>query len=90
MAPLNIGRRPRWLLPIVAGFVGIGLVGLGPAAKALDRNAHDEAIAALADIDSAIAELRTSSDLTANTGAPYKRAAQRAAAAIVGAVRHLD
>ena len=90
MAPLNIGRRPRWLLPMVGGFVVIGLVGLGPTAKTQDRNAHDEAIAALADIDSAIGELSKSSDLTAHTDAPYKQAAQRAAAAIAGAVRHLD
>src|ERR1700733_7137037 len=90
MAPLNIGRRPLWLLPIVGGFVVIGLVGLGPTAKTQDRNAHDEAIAALADIDSAIGELSKSSDLTAHTDVPYKQASQRAAAAIAGAVRHLD
>jgi hypothetical protein len=90
MAPLNIGRRPRWLPPIVAGFVVTGLVGLGSAAKAQDRNAHDEAVAALADIDSAIGKLSKSSDLTANTEGPYKQAAQGAAAAIAGALGHLD
>src|ERR1700686_2609894 len=90
MAPLNIGRRPLSPVPIVGRFVVFGFVGPGPTAKTQDRNAHDEAIAALADIDSAIGELSKSSDLTAHTDAPYKQAAQRAAAAVVGAVRHLD
>jgi hypothetical protein len=90
MAAPNIGRRSHSLSPLAAGFVVIGLVSLGLAARAQDRSANDEAIAALADIESAIGELTASSDLMANTGRPYKQAAQRAAAAVAGALGRLD
>jgi hypothetical protein len=90
MAAPNIGRRSRSLSPLAAGFVVIGLVSLGLAARAQDRSANDEAIAALADIEPAIGELTASSDLMANTGRPYKQAAQRAAAAVAGALGRLD
>jgi hypothetical protein len=87
MAAPNIGRRPRSLSPLATGFVVIGLVSLGLAARAQDR---DEAIAALAGIESAIGELTESADLMANTGEPCKQAAQRAAAAVAGALDRLD
>ena len=90
MAAPNITQRPRRLTSFMASFIVIGLVGLCPAAMAQDSNAHNEAVAALADIDSAIGELRKSSDLTANTEGPYKQSAQRAAAGIAGALGHLD
>jgi hypothetical protein len=89
MAAPNIGRRSRSLSPLAAGFVVICLASLGLAARAQDRNANDEAIAALADIESAIGELTESSDLMANTGRPHKQAAQRAAAAVAGALDRL-
>jgi hypothetical protein len=90
MAAPNIGRRSHSLSPLAARFVVIGLVSLGLAARAQDRSANDEAIAALADIEPAIGELTASSDLMANTGRPYKQAAQRAAAAVAGALGRLD
>jgi hypothetical protein len=90
MAAPNIGQRSHSLSPLAAGFVVIGVVSLGLAARAQDRSANDEAIAALADIDSAIGELTESSDLMANIGRPYKQAAQRAAAAVAGALDRLD
>jgi hypothetical protein len=68
MAAPNIGGRSRSLSPLAAGFVVIGVVGLGLAARAQDRSASDEAIAALADIESAIGESTESSDLLAKTG----------------------
>jgi hypothetical protein len=43
MAAPNIGRRSRSLSRLTAGFVVIGLVGRGPAARAQDCNANDEA-----------------------------------------------
>jgi hypothetical protein len=73
MAAPSIGRRSHSLSPLAAGFVVIGLVSLGLAASAQDRSTNDEAIAALADIDSAIGELTESSDLMANTGRPYNK-----------------
>jgi hypothetical protein len=90
MAAPNIRRRSRSLSPLTAGFVVIGLVSLGLAVRAQDRSANDEAIAELADIESAIGELTESSDLMANTGRPYKQAAQRAATAVAGALDRLD
>jgi hypothetical protein len=93
MAAPNIGRRLRSLSPLAAGFVVIGVVSfgaLGLAARAQERSANNEAMAALADIETAIGELSESSNLTANTGRPYKQAAQRAAAAVAGALGRLD
>src|SRR5947207_12260057 len=90
MAAPNIGRRSRSLMSLAAGFVVIDVVSLGLPGRAQDRSANGEAIAALADIESAIGELSGSSDLMANTGRPYKQAAQRAAAAVAGALDRLD
>ena len=64
MAASNIGRRR--LAAFVAGFAVVSLVSLGFATKAQDRNTCDEAVAALAEIDSATGELSESSDLTAS------------------------
>jgi hypothetical protein len=77
-------------MSLAAGFVVIGVVSLGLPARAQDRSANGEAIAALADIESAIGELSESSDLMANTGRPYKQAAQRAAAAAASALDRLE
>jgi hypothetical protein len=89
-APNIFGQRLRRLWPLIAGPVVIGFAGIGSAARAEERNAHDEAVAALADIDFAIGELSKSSDLTTNTEGLYKQAAWRAAAAIARALGHLD
>jgi hypothetical protein len=66
------------------GATGIALMGSG-AAVAQERDAHAEAVAALADIDVAIRELSAASNLMAHDETPYRQAARRATNALAGA-----
>ena len=61
----------------------LGLVALAQAAEAT-RDPHREALAALSDVDAALAALGSASGVTAHDAGPYKRQAQRAAEALAG------
>ena len=65
----------------------LGLVAFAQAAEAT-RNPHREALAALSDIDAAIAALSSASGVTAHDAGPYKQQAQRAADALAGPGSH--
>jgi mono/diheme cytochrome c family protein len=71
----------------IAGACGVAafavMVGRAAAGEQM-RSPHQEALLALSDIDAAISELNSASRLTATNAAPYQRAAQRAANALLG------
>ncbi len=77
----------RWLRPFLGAATGIlvavAFFGAGPAVAAGNGH-HAQAMAALHDLQAAIAELNRASSLTVSDEAPYKAAAQRALNAVVG------
>ena len=76
----------RWLRPLLGAATGIlvaGLLGASPVAAA-SGGGHSQAMAALHDLQAAIAELNRASSLTVSDEQPYKTATQRALNAVVG------
>ena len=77
----------RWLRPFLGAATGalIAIASLGVApAVAAGNGHHAQAMAALHDLQAAVAELNRASNLTVSDEAPYMAAAQRALNAVVG------
>jgi polar amino acid transport system substrate-binding protein len=74
-------------LLMIVGACGVAApAAFGGFAAAVEqtRNPHQEALLALSDIDAAVSELNSASSLTEHSASPYRKAAQRAANAVVG------
>ncbi len=79
-------NRGRWLRPFwgaATGIVAAAICGAGTAVAA-GNGQHTQAMAAMHDLQAAVAELNRASGLTISDEAPYKTAAQRALNAVVG------